>query len=137
MEQFPHTGVESQENKKFAWQKNLEMMNTEMQTLLYSESVGGNGGKLEVDGKKYSGAVANGYANPETGEIIAFGNSQNIPQEVKTKNQEFTMRVAFDVNRGFFNVVDIVGIDGFSDSAMGTLHESMVRYNLYHEQEDS
>ena len=40
-------------------------MNSSMLKLLKTESVGGNAGRVKLDGKYYSCAAANGYADPQ------------------------------------------------------------------------
>lgn len=124
--------LEMPEQKKFIWQHNLEMMDGEMQKLLNSESIGGNAGRSVVDGKKYSCAAANGYANPETGEILAFGNPQDLSKDIIASGKEFTMRVAFDLGHGFFKVLEILATDQFSPKGQAALDEAAAKYNIKH-----
>ncbi|OGN08706.1 MAG: hypothetical protein A3J46_06560 [Candidatus Yanofskybacteria bacterium RIFCSPHIGHO2_02_FULL_41_11] len=81
---------------------NLGMLTKDMVDLLNTESIGGNAGEAEINGKKYRCGAANGFANPETGEIVVFGNIQNIPKDIVIENVEFTLRVAMDWQTGKF-----------------------------------
>ncbi len=74
---------------------NIEMLNKDMLDLLGGESIGGNAGDVEIDGKFYSCAGANGYADKKTGKIIVFGNIQDIKDKnIIENNLDFTLRVA-------------------------------------------
>ena len=81
---------------------NIEMLTKDMVDLLNTESIGGNAGTAEINGKKYRCGAANGFANPETGEIVMFGNIQNIPKDLAVQNIEFTLRVAMNWQTGKF-----------------------------------
>ena len=81
---------------------NLGMLTKDMIDLLNTESIGGNAGEAEINGKKYKCGAANGFANPETGKIVMFGNIQNIPKDIVSENVEFTLRVAMDWQTGKF-----------------------------------
>ena len=86
---------------------NLVAMNSSMMNLLKTESVGGNAGRVKVDGKYYSCAAANGYADPQSGTIVAFGNLQDVSPNIQKKTATFTLRVACS-RRGFFRIVQLV-----------------------------
>lgn len=129
--------IEQPEHKKFTWLHNLEMLDSEMQRVLNRESIGGNAGKSTVDGIKYVCAAANGYADPETGEIKAFGNFQDLSTEQMSNSREFTMRVAFDKKRGFFNIVEILNLELFEPRARSVLEEAAAKYNIKHRQEEA
>src|SRR3989338_5608370 len=77
---------------------NLQMMEEDMQILAGNESMGGNAGSLIIEGKPCSCSGLNGYADRETGRILAFGNPQNIPQEIKNKSVGFTFREASNLD---------------------------------------
>ena len=87
---------------------NLGMLNVDMINLLMSESIGGNAGAVEINGKRYRCGGANGYANPETGEIVVFDNIQNIrDRRIVEENIDFVLRVAIDWKIGrFIKIVD-------------------------------
>ena len=89
---------------------NFLAMNSPMMKLLKTESVGGNAGRVKLDGKYYSCAAANGYADPQSGRIVAFGNVQDVSPNIQKKNAKFTLRVACGA-RGFFRIVQLVTED--------------------------
>ena len=109
-------------------QKNLEMMAGcrigGMKRLLMFESFGGNAG--------YCGrepcAAANFYYNAETGEIVCFGNHQDVSQDIREKYQVGFFRVTL----GLSGRSEIVDFDfNWADSLAGeVLNESARRYNL-------
>ncbi|KKT82553.1 MAG: hypothetical protein A3B99_00720 [Candidatus Yanofskybacteria bacterium RIFCSPHIGHO2_02_FULL_44_12b] len=112
-----------------AW--NLEKLRKDMVDLLMTESIGGNAGAVDVDGKKYSCGGANGYANSETGEIIVFGNIQDIQdKKILENSSSFTLRVALDRQRGFFKITEILfGSDHISGAGRLAIEEAVKRWN--------
>ncbi len=69
-------------------------------TVLRGESIGGNAGPGH--------AGVNGYYDPQTGRITAFGNVQNIPPEIVARGRIFHMRV---------NVMDGTIVQVFGEGA--------------------
>lgn len=76
-------------------EKNLVMLETDMIDLLYGESLGGNAGSFNFEGKKYLCGAANFFVDPSTGEIKKFGNWQDIEPEIRENYPEATLFVAF------------------------------------------
>ncbi len=119
---------------------NLLEMATPMSYLLNNESLGGNAGEVEIEGKPYSCAAANGYADVVTGKIVAFGNFQDVPEIIRSRNQAFVFRVALDLEvvegkpsgRGFFKIVGFYEKEFFSQNARGILEESIKLWNEKH-----
>ena len=112
---------------------NLLAMNSPMMKLLQTESVGGNAGRAKLDGKYYACAAANGYADPQSGRIVAFGNFQDVSPNIRKKNAQFTLRVACGV-RGFFRIVQLVSEDRgsggtLSPGARDVLEQSVRTWN--------
>ncbi len=74
---------------------NLELMKSNeeggLQYLLGKESLGGNAGCFE--GQPCQGA--NFFYDAADGKIIYFGNWQNVPPEIRTKNQSGTFKVVW------------------------------------------
>jgi len=115
---------------------NYNMMNGEMRKLLLGESIGGNAGRVEINGEKYSCAGANCYIDPETGEIIAFGNFQDVSPDILDRSVEVTFRVAVDFrgefsrfHGGFFKIVETYGLQGLNPVARRMVEESVEEYN--------
>jgi len=54
-----------------------------MPSLLMQESMGGNAGKLEANGKRYPCSATNFAFDQNTGEIKCFDNPQNWPMEYR------------------------------------------------------
>ncbi len=75
-----------------------------------AESIGGS--EIEENGKKYKSSAHNFYANPETGEIVVFGNSQHIEDEIKNKYPQFRFRIILSYNRktqtGFEKIAEFI-----------------------------
>ena len=118
---------------------NSQMLNHDMLRLLEAESIGGNAGSIEIDGKKYSCAAANGFANPDTGEIIMFGNIQDIPRDIVKNNIGFTLRVAMDWQKGgFFKIVHFFVSSHdkkeFSTEGKLVIESAINKWNGEHEQ---
>lgn len=112
------------ENKKII-AYNLKMFKTDMNDLLMKESFGGNAGSIEVNGKKYSCAAANGYANSKTGEIVAFGNSQDIDPKISKNNVQITLRISsFDGK-----IVDFYGKEKIMKGSEN-IEKAIEEYNL-------
>ena len=86
---------------------NLSEMNSSMMRLLKTESLGGNAGRVKLGARYYSCAAANGYADPQSGRIVAFGNLQDISSSIQSENTKFTLRVAYGA-RGFFKIVELL-----------------------------
>lgn len=121
------TNAQEQEQKIVL--HNLEMLNTAMQTLLSSESIGGNAGKCEIDGKRYQCAAANGFADKITGKIMAFNNDvKNRPGE-----QSFTLRLALSIQKGgFFHIVEFINAEDFSADGRAAIESAIEAYNTAH-----
>lgn len=112
---------------------NLSQMNTAMLGVLRNESLGGNAGRVNLGGRCYSCAAANGYADPTSGRILAFGNVQDVRSDVKAGNAEFTLKVAFGGMR-FFRIVQLFAKNEpdstpLSPNAREVLEESVRRWN--------
>jgi len=146
MEQIPNQNEmsDAELGRGMVIEHNLTMMDEDMQKLLNTESIGGNAGVVEIDGKKHSAAGANGYEKPENGEIMMFGNFQDIKDRSITEdNAKFTLRVAMDRPeriktknfRGFFKIVDVYlekNMNPLSPEGEENLRESIKRWNKTH-----
>jgi len=111
---------------------NLAMMKNSMQTLLCSESIGGNAKSIRIKDKDYSCAAANGYVDRQ-GKIIAFGNVQDLPKETTAKNDPFTFRVAVDLDISkpsiYFIIVEIIQESKLSPNVLEILNICKNKYN--------
>jgi len=112
---------------------NLAQMNGPMVRLLKNESLGGNAGRVSLGGRFYSCAAANGYADPLSGQIVAFGNVQDVSPDVRAGNAQFTFKVAFGRMR-FFRIVQLFAKDEqdstpLSPNAREILEDSVWRWN--------
>ncbi len=112
---------------------NLKMMETDMQKLSDNESVGGNAGTITIQGKMCSCMGLNGYADRNTGEILAFGNFQDIPSEIRKKGIEFTFRKAIYTDMKTFTggqkIIDFFGAERFSDKGRENINIAINSYN--------
>jgi hypothetical protein len=71
---------------------------------LATESIGGNAGNELVDGKRYSCAAVNGFAQKESGLFVTFGNFQNVDPAIVNNpaNDEISVIVGYHFgDRGF------------------------------------
>ena len=110
---------------------NLDEMRSSMMRLLTVESIGGNAGFVEMGGRKLPCAAARGFADGETGEIITFGNYQNIPKKLRNTYTEFIFRIAVDLRRRnpFYRIVESSAGASFTSRARKLLEESVQRWN--------
>jgi len=107
---------------------NLTQMDSSMMRVLEVESWGGNAGTVVLGGREYSCAAARGYADPKSGRILTFGNSQDVPEDRRKGYPEFVFRVAAGLQLG----THIVGCSAgktFTDNARTMLRESMRQWN--------
>jgi hypothetical protein len=118
--------------------KNLNKLNTEMMDLLMSESIGGNAGTVTFDGREYVCGAANGYADRETGEIFIFENYQNVPENIREREQHFTLRVAVvgknldkvNINNNKPKIIEFIEKDEFSERGKLSIQQSIDRFNI-------
>jgi hypothetical protein len=111
---------------------NLGEMRSSMMRLLTVESIGGNAGFAEIGGRKLPCAAARGFADGDTGEIMAFGNFQNIPKKIRNTYPEFIFRIAVDLRRRnpFYRIVESSFGAAFTSRARKILQESVERWNV-------
>ena len=110
---------------------NLGEMRSSMMRLLTVESIGGNAGFVEIGGRKLPCAAARGYADGETGEIMAFGNYQDLSKKIRNAYAEFIFRIAVDLRRRnpFYRIVETSAGAPFTSKAKRMLQESVERWN--------
>ena len=110
---------------------NLDEMGSPMMRLLTVESIGGNAGFAEINGRKIPCAAARGFADAQTGEIIDFGNFQNVPRKIRNTYPEFIFRIAVDLRRRnpFYWIVESSFDASFTANARKLLQESVERWN--------
>jgi hypothetical protein len=110
---------------------NLDEMRSPMMRLLTVESIGGNAGFVEINGRKIPCAAARGFADAQSGEIIDFGNFQNIPGKTRNAYPEFIFRIAVDLRRRnpFYRIVESSFDASFTAKARKLLQESVERWN--------
>ena len=116
---------------------NLAEMDGPMMRLLETESIGGNAGRVKLGGTYYACAAANGYSDPQSGQIVQFGNSQNVSQDILDTCAAFTVRVAYRPTM-FFKIVHLVtddraGSRALTPVARRALAESVRRWNASRE----
>lgn len=128
-EKRPETSGES--NEKIT-DHNFMIMTTDMQGVLALESFGGYDNFATIGGKEYSCAIANGYADPQTGKITKFGNPQDVEPKMRVGNQ-FSFKVALDLKRekgNFFKVVEFRDTHNFfQQRARKNIETAINRYN--------
>jgi len=110
---------------------NLRRISSEMLDFLKTESMGGNAGEIEIEGKKQPLLGVNGYAERQTGVIIGFSNSplERFRPELKDFIRNYThlnWRVTLDINK----IIGAIYEGGeLSPKAKASLEESIRRWN--------
>jgi hypothetical protein len=109
--------------------KNLEMMLTKkegyMLSLISSESMGGNAGSW----KGYTCVGVNFSYNQDTGEIMHFENTPDIPSAfMKYPSHFFRVAIDFKDSRGYL-ILDYVNPRAASEDAKKNLEETVRQYN--------
>ncbi len=116
--------------------KNLELMISNnpggMKDLLGQESLGGNAG---CEGNRPC-AATHFYYDQNTGEIIQFGNCQDVPEEIKKKYMEGIFRLSLDTFRTWKFRITYAHFNIYAQplkvatrTAKKTLVESIKEYN--------
>lgn len=118
-----------QENEVIV-RKNIAKINTQMIDLLMNESLGGNAGRVEIDGHRFNCGGANGFLDPETGEISIFGNVQNVPEEQRQDKVGFVFRVAVDKKFSPFRILDVFYNQTISDEAKNVIGDCIKKWNV-------
>lgn len=126
-----------EEADEWVIQHNINMLREDMMELLMGESIGGNAGTVEIDGKEYTCAGANGFANRKTGEILIFENFQNVPEKIRESAVPFLLKVAIvgkdlsQVNPRNDNprVVSFLNKENFSDVGRKAIQQAIDKYN--------
>lgn len=134
MEQIANSWEKSSEaSREEIIARNFQKMNSEMIGLLRRESMGGNAGDVEIDGKRYPCAAANAWVDRESGEIKMFGNFQEIPEEIRSSNVNICFRIAVNFfgegRKGFFRIVNILDKETLSAFAQEVIDASAADYN--------
>ncbi len=115
-------------------QKNLELMvgreEGQMMELLAKESFGGNAGTHRTEKKAYTCGAANFYYNLVNGQIVYFGNCQDVPKQILETYCEGTLRVAFDNNASYkMRIINLFLKNECDKEAMRNLEDSIDKYN--------
>lgn len=132
--------IQQEKKREVLISNNLEKMKTEMISLMMSESLGGTGGRMEIDGESFSAMGANGYIDKQTGEIIIFGNTQDVPEELREGKGHFTLQIAnnFKYQQGLdqknFSQARVYSTSDLSDHANEILKETVIRWNALERQ---
>lgn len=110
-------------------EKNLKKMRGvergEMQYLLMRESFGGNAGFW----KNCSCACTNFFYDKKNGEIIYFGNIQDVPKDIVKNYNEHRFRIALDNKIWKIRIADYKAPKKASRKARENLEETVRRYN--------
>ena len=99
---------------------NLKFIKEELPKFLEAESVGGNAGFIEKDGRRYSMAAAN-FRVDSQGKITDFTNS----------GPDAAFLLPFDLQSGSLEINDLRFHHGVSREAEDNLRATMEAYNLY------
>ena len=116
-----------EENTKIV-ESNFNMLKKDMIKLLGEESIGGNAGNIKIDGKECPCGATNGFADPATGRIVAFGNFQDLDKEIVKQNAEFTLIIAF---RFPLLIVDFIGKEKFPLEGKENIEKAIERFNRH------
>lgn len=128
------TGVSFDERKILDGNLNL-MSSSKKGGMLYTlirESLGGNAGYYEERGETYPCAGANFFYDGSTGEIVYFGNFQDVPKNIVEAYNEGTFRIAIDFKRkvnNFFKILEFLPRVEVSKRANQVILNSIALYN--------
>ncbi|MEM2955051.1 MAG: hypothetical protein QW625_03840 [Candidatus Nanoarchaeia archaeon] len=111
-------------------ERNLERMTKFgegcMNSLILDKSMGGNAGRWQ----EHSCVAVNFYYNPESGEIVYFGNYQKVPQEIREKFLSGIFRIAINMReRGEYRIVTIRLGNRLKNQAKKNLEASVEEFN--------
>ncbi len=115
--------------------RNSELLEGRFREVVGEESVGGNAGSVRINGKNFGCAAANGMANPDTGELLVFGNSQNLTAKERAKGTKIAFRVAVDFDMKDFSgstIKKIVSLHldpGYTEVAIERIKKTVELYN--------
>lgn len=125
----PHALPENTEESILS--HNLLQMRSSMMRVLLDESIGGNAGTVVIGGKPFSCAAARGFADAHSGKIIAFGNYQDVPQDIRGEYPEFVFRIIVGDGRGnpFWRIIESYADGSFSSRAKAMLEKTITRWN--------
>lgn len=125
----PHALPENTEEAILS--QNLVQMRSSMVHLLMDESVGGNAGTIVMGGKPFSCAAARGFADAHSGKIIAFGNYQDVPENIRSVYPEFVFRIAIGFGHGspLLRIIECSSGGSFSTKAKAMLEKTIERWN--------
>ena len=134
-----HESNQEQETERLIAQ-NLLIMENEMVEVLLQESIGGNAGRLEIDGQKYPLACANGFVETATGLIMEFGN--HIQPKTRKPVSAIKILVACDLKGKhkaiFFKIVKILYSADLSIDVRNPISRAGHAYNQkYNQLKDS
>ena len=91
-----HT-TESAESRDEIVKHNTHLIIHKLEQVSGDESMGGNAGSMTIDGEICSCTTVNGYINPQTGQIIAFGNIQSLPADIDKQGTSFSVSIPFSL----------------------------------------
>ena len=106
---------------------NLLQMRSSMTRVLMDESVGGNAGTIEMGGKRFSCAAVRGFADAHSGKIIAFGNYQDVPANIRSVYPEFVFRIVVGFGQGnrLLRIIESYSDGSFSSQAKAMLEKTI------------
>jgi hypothetical protein len=93
---------------------NLQKMDSEMEQVLLKESMGGNAGTYVLNGEDCVCAGVNGYLDADTGEIICFGNIQDLDRDMIKGRAHFIFRIARPM-KSRPQIVELIESAGFEN----------------------
>jgi hypothetical protein len=112
--------------------KNLGKLEKDMKSLLVDESFGGNAGNVEIAGKRFSCAAANGYVVREAGEVVLFTNDQmpeiELPEELKKHLADISFRYIL----GLDEIEKVFGLERIFEPARKMVEDAVKIYNKKH-----
>lgn len=111
---------------------------------LSSESFGGNAGGVTVDGKRFTCAAVNGFAEKETGRFVTFGNFQNLDPAIVRNPDYDEMSITVGHNFGSLvlgthletKIIDLITSEqhGFQPEALEAMLGAVALYNEFEAQ---
>jgi hypothetical protein len=127
-ESQPATENESEEDVQA---HNLNMMGAPFTRAVSMESIGGNAGFYEIEGRAYPCAAINGYHDSESGKIITFGNFQQVSPDIRANNQTFTFKIALKMDgvKWEIHIIDVLFNSSPTQRAKEALEQTAAEWN--------
>ncbi len=106
--------IELNESNESITQRNLQKMDSEMLDVLAKESLGVNAGAHMLNDENCVCGGVRGYVKTDSGEIVTFGNIQDLDRSLVEGHAEFIVKIAIPMSAPK-QIVEFVEREGFEN----------------------